>query len=71
MNAATRAIRKEAYLVITNLILSTQQVNIHKHITLYDQCLILQKFVEGLHLDDVQLLIEILQAIYVMLGLDA
>ena len=60
MNSASLALRKEAYIVMTNLILSTQQVNFQKHLAFYDGGIILQKFVEGLNLNDPQLILEIL-----------
>ena len=60
MNSTSLALRKEAYIVMTNLILSTQRATFHKHLAFYDGGLILQKFVEGLNLNDPQLIMEIL-----------
>jgi len=60
MSSSNRAVRKEANLVFTNLILTTEQSRFLKHVAFYDNNAILEKFVLGLNDDDANLIIEIL-----------
>ena len=70
MSSANRSVRREANIVFTNLILTTDQARFLKHVGLYENYIILEKFVLGLNDNDATLTIEILQALYVLLGLD-
>lgn len=71
MNSSSAApIQREAAYVICNLINSTDQAELHHHVVSLEDYLLLDLFAGLLKCNDPKVILEILEAIYILLCLD-
>jgi hypothetical protein len=63
-------VKRESLYVITNILSTYQNKSSIYNLSIYEDCKLISLFVGGLKINDAQIIIEILQALTVILDLD-